>query len=173
MCWLSYGRIPRQYNSGVQAASKWWELVKLFLLQKELLEFCPVVGWSPLYSWLTQGKWMGPDRFLITGEWDRGVIIMPNKCHDTSIRWRVETQRLVSPGKLLSHYSVPSLSQACQSELPNTPHTNYGLCFLPSGASISPLWPLCILLSVPGHWWWSMFLMLKAGQRVYKIYESK
>ena len=117
--------------------------------------------------------WHKGNGCVLTDSWslgrgDRGVIIMPNKCHDTVIRWRVETRRLVRPGKLgcslLSHYSVPSVSQGCQSELPHTPHTLV--------SSSPPLWSLCILLSVPGHPC-SLFLMLKAGQRVYKIYESK
>lgn len=76
--------------------------------------------------------WHKGNGCVLTDSWslgrgDRGVIIMPNKCHDTVIRWRVETRRLVRPGKLgcslLSHYSVPSVSQGCQSELPHTPHT--------------------------------------------------
>ena len=130
-------------------------------------------GLLSLWPWLTRGKWMCPDRFLITGAGTEVSLLCPISVMTPTSDDGWRPGDLSGAARLLSHYSVPSLSQACQSELPNTPHTNYGLCFHPSGASISPLWPLCILLSVPGHWWWSMFLMLKAGQIVYKIYENK
>ena len=125
------------------------KLINIYISLTYLLRMDGGLFSSP---WLTRGKWMCPDRFLITGAGTEVSLLCPISVMTPTSDDGRRPGHLSGAARLLSHYSVPSVSQACQSELPNTPHTNYGLHFLPSGARLNPLWPLCILLSVPGHW---------------------
>ena len=99
-----------------------------------------VEGWSLL--WLTIGKWMCPDRFPISGTGDRGVIIMPNKCHDSVRRWRAGTRRVVreegSWGQCSLSLQCPLSVISLSIRITRHASQNYGLYFLPSRT-----WSLC------------------------------